>query len=892
MLGGRGWVLVAGVAAVAVVVSAVSGCSAPKPPRAPLALTVNGLSTADGVDPDDVSFGWQVGDSTRGAVQSAYRVVVRHAGALVWDSQRVAASDQAFVTYRGPRLGADTSYVWTVTTWDKAGQSSAPSSATTFVTGLREQDWQAQWIRRKTDENDEYTYARKEVTIPSRSPVVRATAYVSADQQYQLSINGTRAGAGPAYTYPDTQYYEALDVTTLVRAGANALALAYHWGGVQKGRPGGSPGAILQLSVWHKDGTHELAGTDGSWRVHRGPWQPGKLRNTEGDPLGFTEHIDGTAEPVGWEQPGFNDQTWPTPASLGPPPVAPWLHLVAQRTRIAAAPLGPVTVKSLPSGGLVADFGRVVTASPSVTFRDGQAGRVAPMRAGFLLDPDGSVSTEHGTQHTDMSYQYVERSGGPQTFQAWDFLAFRYLQIDGAGSLPSADIVAMTRHNAVPDDHAATFSSSDPTVDAVFELARHSALYGSQEQFIDTPTREKSPFLRDSFNISSAAMRAFGEQNLSRRALLEFAASQARYWPDGPINAVYPSGEGKRDIPDFTEIYPEWVWQYWMNTGDRALAVQLLPVVSAIAGYVSRAIDPATGLVTNLPGGSGDYLYGLVDWPPAMRYGYDMDTTVRTTVNALAVNVFRRAADLAEVAGRPTAEVTAARRQADSLRAAMNAHLVRADGIYVDGLKADGSLSPHASQHANAYAVAYGITPPDRVGPVANYAASLGMAMGPQTAAVLLDALSMAGRYDDLVTRLTDRSSPGWANVVAQGGTFTWETWTPVDALGDSMSHGWGSTVLVNIQQAVLGVRADTPGWATFTVQPPASGLTRAAGQVPTVRGPINVSWQRNATAGDAIDVKITVPANTSATVILPGRTVHLDAGTWRLQGNATPTPA
>jgi alpha-L-rhamnosidase len=275
-----------------------------------------------------------------------------------------------------------------------------------------------------------------------------------------------------------------------------------------------------------------------------------------------------------------------------------------------------------------------------------------------------------------------------------------------------------------------------------------------------------------------------------------------------------------------------------------------------------------------------------------MRYGYDMDTAVRTTVNALAVNMFRRAADLAEVAGRPAAEVTAARRQADSLRAAMNAHLVRADGLYVDGLKADGSQSPHASQHANAYAVAYGIAPPDRVAPVAGYAASLGMAMGPQTAAVLLDALAMAGRYDDVVTRLTDRSSPGWANVLAQGGTFTWETWTPSDAQGDSMSHGWGSTVLVNIQEAMLGVRADTPGWATFTVQPPAGGLARASGQVPTVRGPINVSWQRNAAGGGALDIQVTVPANASATVVLPGRSVHLDAGAWRIQGDAPAVPA
>ena len=39
---------------------------------------------------------------------------------------------------------------------------------------------------------------------------------------------------------------------------------------------------------------------------------------------------------------------------------------------------------------------------------------------------------------------------------------------------------------------------------------------------------------------------------------------------------------------------------------------------------------------------------------------------------------------------------------------AINARLVRADGIYVDGLDADGQQSSHASQEANALALAYG----------------------------------------------------------------------------------------------------------------------------------------------------------------------------------------
>ena len=182
-------------------------------------------------------------------------------------------------------------------------------------------------------------------------------------------------------------------------------------------------------------------------------------------------------------------------------------------------------------------------------------------------------------------------------------------------------------------------------VDAVWRLARHSALNASQEQFVDTPTREKGAF-QDPFD-SPVVMAAFGDRAMTFQALRDVARSQVRYWPDGRVNNVYPNGDGKRDIPDATEQYVGWVWQTYLTTGDRTQLAALYPVVRNIADYVARAIDPTTGLVTRLPGGGEDYLYGLVDWPPQMRYGYDVGTAARTTENILAVDVFRRVGQMA-----------------------------------------------------------------------------------------------------------------------------------------------------------------------------------------------------------------------------------------------------
>ena len=137
----------------------------------------------------------------------------------VWDSGRVLSSAQAFVPYGGRALASDAVYSWTVQTWAASGGPGPFAPTATFETGLQDGDWKAQWIWRPTSlQPDQYTYARKEVTL-GVAPIVRARAYVSGDQQYELYVNGTRAGKGQAYCYPDSQYYETLDVTNLLIPG-------------------------------------------------------------------------------------------------------------------------------------------------------------------------------------------------------------------------------------------------------------------------------------------------------------------------------------------------------------------------------------------------------------------------------------------------------------------------------------------------------------------------------------------------------------------------------------------------------------------------------------------------------------------------------------------------
>jgi alpha-L-rhamnosidase len=826
-------------------------------------LMVNGMSDPVGVDPDDCSFAWTVQARGRSVMQTANRIVVRRTdpghGGLVWDSGQVVSARQAFVAYGGPPLAADAAYQWTIQPRGYAERWGPASAPARFTTALRPADWQAQWLRPagSSQQPDRVTYVRREVTLPAGT-VRRATAFLSAAHTYRLFVDGVAVDAWPSFSYPDEQYARTVELTGSLSGGRrSAVGVLHRWYGAGKGRPLSAPGLLVQLSLWYADGRHVVFGSDGTWTEHPAEWLPSPQRNS--DACDFVEWVDGRAHPSGWAEVGYDDRAWSPATVLGPAGTAPFTRTYAQRTRIAEHTVAPVTVHTLPTGSVVVDFGAVYAARPRVRFHSGQAGRTVPMRVGYLLDPDGEVSTTHGTQGTNLSFSYV-MTDGPQTFEALSFLGFRYLQIDDpGGAIETGQVEALARHAAMPNVPMATFATDDRTLNAVWKLNTRSCLYCCHEQFVDTPTREKAQFLWDAANESEAVMRTYGEQNLSWQGLRDGARGQARFWSDGRVNVVYPYGFGARDIPTFTERYPEWVWRYYVSTGDRDTAVTLFPTTARIAGYLWGTRRAGTGL-----------LYGLADVPEGdPTYGYDLGVAADTVSNVLAVNAFTRIAQLAELAGDAAGAATQ-RARAVQLTAAINELLVRSDGTYVDGIDADGNPSTHASQEANALALAYGVVPSAHVDAVGAYVADHGIDVGPNHGLELLRALATAGRSADMVRILTNSSVPGWARILAKGGTFTWETWTPSDLVGDSMSHGWGSSALVAMQETLLGLALLEPnpdGTVRVAVAPPSSGLSRATGSVPTIAGPIAVSWRRR---GAGVSLHLAVPANASALVHLP----------------------
>lgn len=823
-------------------------------------------------------FGWLVHDADENELQTRFQILVASSAsklavddADVWDSGMVVSRQQNHVVYTGAALTSDTKYFWKVRTWDKDASASPWSPEASFVVGLTQnKDWAgAMWIQRDTSIADDYTYYRKTVALPDKA-VKRATAYISSANKYALHVNGTLVGKGPAYHYPQFQYYNAYDITSLVKPkSSNLFAIFNHWFGSGQGRPRNGRGVIMKAVLHHPDGTRTVVGTDGSWKQTAATaWVTDQPRRG-GEGVGYIERIDARNLMPDWHLPSCDDSVWASATEIGSHPVAPWTGTLApDLTRIVETERAPAAVTDLGDGKYVVDMGKVYAGVPRIQFSGGEAGSTVSMLAGFGLNENGEVDPSQN-QSTDLHFHAV-LDGGAFSFEPAEYYGMRYFQIDNSPLPITLDNFQFIERYNLMDGSRSVFSSPDATLNDVWALMKHSLFVCAQESFVDTPTREKGGFLGDAAIQSIVAMPVTFERRLTLRSLNEFLQSMDQHWSSpanrGRMNAVYPNGDGGRDIPDFTLAYLVWAWEYYMETGDKDFLESNYSKLKDIANYAHWHTDISTGLITNLTGGSGAYVHGIVDWPPSMRYGYDL-TAARTVINSWGYADYDIVSRIAETLGNDADQDTY-RNRAAALKMAMNTHLLASEGVYVDGLNATGERSAHVSQHANMFPLALNIVPTGNRAAVTEQVTELKMSVGMVTVMWLVKALGEADQGEHLIKLFTNEDWDGWAQSLSRGATATWESWSTLED-GNSQSHAWGAAGLYGYVRYILGVKPLKPQYEEVEIKPLDFGLalSSASGTVPTDRGDISVSWERR---DDQYHLTVTLPVNVTATIHVP----------------------
>jgi len=289
-------------------------------------LTADQTTNPLGIDDSQPQLGWVITSAARGVSQSSYQIRVAENESdlvngkdLLWDSGAVKSAQSFDVPYGGPALASQDRYYWQVRVQDNHGTLSAWSTPAWFETAfLDPSQFLGSWITSPTPSGGAELLLRKDFTLASgqRNPAItKARLYIAGLSYPYMYINGHSVTSSVLNTdftmFNKTVNYSTYDVTKLVRAGSDSLAVSlgngFYAGGADDYPSSGEPwqAAVptlkLELQVWYADGTSTQVLSDDSWKVTTGP-------TTENSPA--AETYDAQLAKPGWNQAGYNDSSW------------------------------------------------------------------------------------------------------------------------------------------------------------------------------------------------------------------------------------------------------------------------------------------------------------------------------------------------------------------------------------------------------------------------------------------------------------------------------------------------------------------------------------------------------------------------------------------------------
>jgi hypothetical protein len=514
----------------------------------------------------------------------------------------------------------------------------------------------------------------------------------------------------------------------------------------------------------------------------------------------------------------------------------------------------PVAISKVAPGLFLVDFGRVAFGNLSLTPVNANASGPITVRFGEALK-DGRVDT-----HPPGSVRYAEvkvaqkgvatvtvappvdarNTKAPAVLApaSWGVLTpFRWVEVEGWPAELRADQI---RRRAAFDstwvDDAATFHSSDPMLDRVWDLCHYSIKATTFAGVFVDGDRERLAYEADAYLTQLSYYAGDADPRMARATfdrLMKFPT-----WP--------------------SEWAPHMVFMAyadWMQTGDTAW------LAAHYEGLKTKLLDERVGPDQLVMSPLQLVKHGdIVDWPAHERDGY-VFTSENTVVNAFHLRALEEMSGLAEALGKKEEAATLLQRERTAQATFEERLFDPVRGLYRDGIGTE-----HASLHANLFPLAFGLVPADKRPKVAQWLAGRGMAGSVYAAQYLLEALFENGEDTTALALMTAPGDRSWRHMVESGATITWEAWDQKYKPNQDWNHAWGAAPANLLPRFVLGAQPLTPGWSRALIQPHPGTLTSAEGRMPTPRGELSVIWKRD----KHFTLTLILPVGMTAKIVLP----------------------
>ncbi len=772
---------------------------------------------------------------------------------------------------------------------------------------LPHHEWKASWVTHPTAPLREplVLHFRRSLNLaaaPASYPI-----RVSADNRFQLWVNGHRVGDGPARGDLTHWRYERFDVGPLLHAGANLITATVWNFGIYApiAQMSDRTAFLLESEVTGEEGISTPAG----WLVEQETGQRPLPRPTNGFneymAAGSGEELNAALYDWNWNGPSVSGDKWFNVAGairesiypdIGKAHSAdttgdnPWGLVPDTLPAVEYAPTDageivsldtigaeqpgraafPRAAATLPGGvhvHILLDRKTLTTAYPRLLASGGRGSRITLTYAEALYDKDqhkGDRDEIAGRVALGLSDTFLPDGGQHRSFEPLWWRTWRYLDLDIQTAAEPLLLESLTaQFTAYPFQERATFQTGQPDLDKIWEISWRTARLDAHETYMDTPYYEQLQYVGDTRVQALISYAVTGDARLAQQAIRAFDDSRL---PEGITRSRYPSSL-PQTIPTFSLLWVGMVHDYWMYRPDPETVRASLPGTRTVLDWFARYEQP-DGLLRELP------WWSFIDWVPTgtlPSYSANGESCVTTLEYLGAIE------DAAELEKSLGDQVLSTRYQSRAFR-------VR-NGLFdkcwapARGMITDNPDQKTFSQQANILAVLYDVIPKDRQKGVLRQMLAIepGTAPGGVLAAsyyfrfYLARALEHAGLGDAYLDSLAP-----WRKLLP----LHFSTWPEVPGNTRSDSHAWTAHPIYDLLSVVAGIQPGSPGFATVRITPHPGLLPAFTAAYPHPQGTIKVEFSRQGGFGNVL---VTLPGTLTGSFVFDERTWALRPGPNRI---------
>lgn len=894
-----------------------------------IALRTEYVENPLGLDTKTPRLGWKLRSDGRNVMQIAYQVQASASEQfcdILWDSGKVLSDQAQRIYYAGPALKSMERVYWRVKAWSNQREESEFSLPAFFETGLFElSDWKARWIEPEgeieRDVSAPSPYIRKEFVV--KKGLVAAKAYMTAKGLYRFYLNGVE-GTDHLFTPGFTSYmtrlqYQCYDITSFLREGCNALGVilgdgwwrGFSGAGNLRNNFGYKLAFLGQLVLDYDDGSREVIGSDNSFKTSQGPIVRSDMK--AGETFDARVNIDS------WNEPDYDDASWRdvqvTDEGFG--------NLIGTRS-VPVKRKERFTPKVLktPNGETVLDFGQNIAGWVEMKVQ-GAAGSEVVLIHGEALDKNGNFTLKNMVLRAELKefqeVRYILQGNGIETYSPhFAIFGFRYVLLKHyPGEVLPEHFAAVAIYSDL--EETGDFKSSNPLINQLVSNSKWSQKGNFLEVPTDCPTRERAGWTGDAQLYAKTAATFMNVYPFFEKWMADVAAEQ------------FSSGSVGSTVPNMLGFHNDQEWERFMKLDKDPLIAMVLGtkpgeagILDGSAGWGDAAViipwtmylcygdkhilekqfESAKAWVDYMAACSKQgnefhketlayrtYTNGEMDanyiWDTKFHWGEWLEADI--SFGSLGIDFFAKQMRLSDplvatayfaYSTRLLTEMASILEKweeqkkyselYEKIKRVYNQYFIKDDGLILSDRQAPNVriLAFDLADEEKKQAVA------DRLAEMvmgADYHLNTGFLSTPFILQVLADY-----GYRDVAFRLLEQDTcPSWLYAVSKGATTIWESWrgiTPDGEVTASLNHYAYGAVCDFLFAGVAGIRPviETPGYKHFILKPMIGGtLTHASAVYESLYGTIESSWEMT---NGGINFFFTIPTNTTATVMLPGK--------------------